>query len=138
MRINDKGELIVSVAVPIQRYRSVHGALLLSTQGGDIDDIVHAERLAIVRVFLVCAGVTILLSILLAAPSPRRSAAWRTPPTASASASARGRRFRISVSARDEIGHLSQALREMTGALYDRIDAIESFAADVATRSRIR
>ena len=32
----------------------------------------------------------------------------------------------------DEIGHLSGALRDMTGALYNRIDAIESFAADVA------
>jgi two-component system sensor histidine kinase ChvG len=32
----------------------------------------------------------------------------------------------------DEIGHLSGALRDMTNALYKRIDAIESFAADVA------
>ena len=32
----------------------------------------------------------------------------------------------------DEIGHLSRALREMTQALYNRLDAIESFAADVA------
>ena len=32
----------------------------------------------------------------------------------------------------DEIGHLSRALREMTQALYSRLDAIESFAADVA------
>jgi two-component system, OmpR family, sensor histidine kinase ChvG len=33
---------------------------------------------------------------------------------------------------RDEIGHLSRALRDMTGALYNRIEAIEMFAADVA------
>ncbi len=32
----------------------------------------------------------------------------------------------------DEIGHLSGALRDMTRALYHRMDAIESFAADVA------
>ena len=32
----------------------------------------------------------------------------------------------------DEIGHLSGALRSMTNALYDRIEAIERFAADVA------
>jgi two-component system sensor histidine kinase ChvG len=32
----------------------------------------------------------------------------------------------------DEIGHLSRALREMTRTLYNRIEAIESFAADVA------
>ena len=55
VRVTERGELIVSVAVPIQRYRSVYGALLLSTQGGDIDTIVHAERLAIVRVFAVAA-----------------------------------------------------------------------------------
>jgi len=132
VRVNDQGELIVSVAVPIQRYRSVHGALLLSTQGGDIDAIVHAERLAIVRVFLVAAGVTILLSILLsstiAAPLRRLADA--------------ANRVRHRVTSRpqipdfsqrrDEIGNLSQALRDMTGSLYDRIDAIEAFAADVA------
>ena len=33
---------------------------------------------------------------------------------------------------RDEIGELSGALREMTNSLYSRIEAIESFAADVA------
>ncbi len=132
VRVNDQGELIVSVAVPIQRYRSVHGALLLSTQGGDIDAIVHAERLAIVRVFLVAAGVTVLLSILLAgtiaAPLRRLADA--------------ANRVRNRVTSRpqipdfsqrrDEIGNLSQALREMTSALYNRIDAIENFAADVA------
>ncbi len=132
VRLNDRGELIVSVAVPIQRYRSVHGALLLSTQGGDIDNIVHAERLAIVRVFLVAAGVTILLSILLAGTiaAPLRR-------LADAADLVRHRvKSRPEIpdfsKRRDEIGHLSQALRDMTGALYDRIDAIESFAADVA------
>src|SRR5204862_5233296 len=32
----------------------------------------------------------------------------------------------------DEIGHLSGTLRDMTNALYSRIEAIEGFAADVA------
>jgi two-component system sensor histidine kinase ChvG len=32
----------------------------------------------------------------------------------------------------DEIGHLSGAFRDMTDSLYSRIEAIESFAADVA------
>lgn len=131
-RRTEKGELIVSVAVPIQRNRAVLGALLLSTQGGDIDAIVRAERLAIIRVFLVAAGVTILLSVLLAgtiAGPVRRLAAAAD-------------RVRRSVKARetipdfsdreDEIGHLSRALREMTNALYTRMDAIEHFAADVA------
>ena len=79
VRVNDQGELIVSVAVPIQRFRVLRGALLLSTQGGDIDAIVQAERLGILRVFLVAAGVTIVLSLLLAgtiaAPLRRLAAA---------------------------------------------------------------
>ena len=120
------------MAVPIQRFRAVRGALLLSTQGGDIDEIVAAERLAILRVFLVAALVTIVLSMLLAGTiaGPLRRLA------------AAAERVRRGVKAReeipdftdrsDEIGHLSGALRDMTSALYNRIEAIESFAADVA------
>jgi two-component system sensor histidine kinase ChvG len=132
VRVNDQGELIVSVAVPIQRFRVLRGVLLLSTQGGDIDAIVRAERFGIVRVFLVAAGVTLLLSIMLAgtiaAPLRRLAAA--------AESVRRGVRSRPDIPdyshRRDEIGHLSQAFRDMTMALYNRMEAIESFAADVA------
>jgi two-component system sensor histidine kinase ChvG len=131
-RVNDRGELIVSVAVPIQRYRAVLGALMLSTRGGDIDAIVRAERLAIVQVFLVALGVTILLSVVLAGTiaAPVRRVAE------SAEIVRRGKTRRAQIpdftTRRDEIGELSGALRDMTNALYSRIDAIESFAADVA------
>ena len=54
------------MAVPVQRFRAVRGALLLSTQGGDIDEIIAAERFALLQVFLVAAVVMIVLSILLA------------------------------------------------------------------------
>ena len=131
-RVNDRGELIVSVAVPIQRYRAVLGALMLSTRGGDIDRIVRAERLAILQVFLVALGVTILLSVLLAGtiaePVRRLAQAAETV--------RRGHNARAQIpdftERRDEIGELSGAFREMTNALYNRMDAIESFAADVA------
>ncbi|ABS61735.1 integral membrane sensor signal transduction histidine kinase [Parvibaculum lavamentivorans DS-1] len=131
-RVNDRGELIVSVAVPIQRYRAVLGVLMLSTRGGDIDRIVRAERFAILQVFLVALGVTILLSVVLAGtiaePVRRLAQAAETV--------RRGKNARAQIpdftSRRDEIGELSGALREMTNALYSRIDAIESFAADVA------
>ena len=132
VRVNEKGEQIVSVAVPVQRFRAVLGVLLLSTQAGDIDKIVHAERLAIMRVFGVATLVNIVLSLLLsstiATPLRRLSAA--------AIRVRRGAKTREEIpdfSARqDEIGNLSVALREMTEALYDRIDSIESFAADVS------
>ena len=132
VRITERGEQIVSVAVPIQRYRTVLGSLLLSTRGGDIDAIVHAERMAIVRVFLVAASVTILLSILLAGTiaMPLRRLAD------AADRVRRGVKSRPQIpdfSGRgDEIGHLGQALRDMTNSLFNRIEAIESFAADVA------
>jgi two-component system sensor histidine kinase ChvG len=132
VRINEHGDVIVSVAVPVQRFRAVRGALMLSTQGADIDDMVEAERLAILKVFLVAAGITVLLSILLAgtiAEPVRR--------LADAAESVRRRiRTRVEIPdftrRRDEIGHLSGTLRDMTNALYSRIEAIESFAADVA------
>ena len=132
VRVNKKGELIIFMAVPIQRFRAVLGALVLSTKGGDIDAIISAERWEIMRVFLVAGGVTVLLSVLLAGtiagPVQKLAAA--------------AERVRAGPSSReeipdftgrhDEIGHLSGALRDMTSALYDRIDAIERFAADVA------
>ncbi|HEX2148318.1 MAG TPA: sensor histidine kinase, partial [Pseudorhizobium sp.] len=132
VRINERGELIVSVAVPVQRFRAVLGVLLLSTQAGDIDKIVHAERLAIMRVFGVATLVNILLSLLLSSTiaNPLRRLA------AAAVRVRRGARQREEIPdfayRQDEIGNLSIALREMTTALYDRIDAIESFAADVS------
>ncbi|MCE3544497.1 hypothetical protein LXJ56_30425, partial [Escherichia coli] len=63
VRMTEKGEQIVSVAVPIQRFRAVLGVLLLSTEGGDIDKIVQGERYAIIRVFTVAALVMAILSL---------------------------------------------------------------------------
>ncbi len=79
VRVSEQGEQIVSVAVPIQRFRAVLGVLMLSTEGGDIDKIVAAERKAILRVFGIAALVTAILSMLLAStianPLRRLSAA---------------------------------------------------------------
>jgi two-component system sensor histidine kinase ChvG len=132
VRVNELGEAIVSVAVPVQRFRSIRGALLLSTQGGDIDQAVEAERLAIVKIFLIAAAVMVVLSVLLAGTiaGPMRRLAD------GAERVRRRIRSRVEIpdftERRDEIGHLSGTLRDMTSALYSRIEAIESFAADVA------
>src|SRR5262245_16318172 len=132
VRINERGDVIVSVAVPVQRFRAVRGALMLSTQGADIDDMVEAERLAILKVFLIAAVVMVVLSILFAG-----TIAEPVQPLATAAERVRRRiRSRVEIPdftrRRDEIGHLSGTLRDMTNALYSRIEAIESFAADVA------
>nr|WP_245412417.1 sensor histidine kinase [Notoacmeibacter ruber] len=132
VRRNAEGEMIISVAVPIQRFRAVLGALQLSTIGGDIDDIIRSERNAIFAVFGVAASVTIFLSFLLAStiakPLRRLSAA--------AVRVRRGVKERQEIpdfsDRGDEIGNLSGSLRSMTESLYNRIEAIERFAADVA------
>ncbi len=130
--MNNRGEVIVSVALPVQRFRAVRGALLLSTQGGDIDQIIENERWQILKVAGVAAGVVIVLSTLLAGTIA-------VPIRRLAEAADRVRRrikSRVEIPdytrRHDEIGDLSGTLRAMTDALYSRIEAIESFAADVA------
>ena len=132
VRINASGATIISVAVPIRSLRAVKGALLLSTLGGDIDGIIATERWAIVRIFLVSAVIMFLLSLFLAGTiaEPMRRLAEASDRVR------RGTKSRQEIpdfTARsDEIGHLSGSLRDMTAALYARIEAIERFAADVA------
>lgn len=132
VRVDADNQLVISVAVPVQRVRATVGVLLLSTQPGEIDSIVASERWGVLRIALVAATVTIVLSLLLAGTiaGPLRRLA------------AAAERVQTSIGSReeipdftyrtDEVGHLSRALRSMTSALYNRIEAIERFAADVA------
>jgi two-component system, OmpR family, sensor histidine kinase ChvG len=132
VRLDEKHDIIVLVSVPVQRFRAVLGALVLSTSGGEIDNVLRAERRVVLLTFGFVALVTILLSVLLAGTiaEPIRRL------TAAAERVRRGINKRVEIpdftARRDEIGHLSGVLRDMTGALYNRIDAIEAFAADVS------
>jgi two-component system sensor histidine kinase ChvG len=131
VRSNPGGGLLISVAVPVRRYRQVLGAVMLSTGSGEIQAELRTVRLELLRIFAAALAVTVLLSFYLAgtiARPIRRLAA--------AAARVRGRRARVEIpdftGRGDEIGDLSGALREMTDALWQRMRAIESFAADVA------
>ena len=124
--------LLLSVAVPVTRYKQVLGSLMLARSSVSIDEAVLRVRVDILKVFLVALAVTILLSIYLAgtiARPIRRLAA-------SAERVRRSHKREDAISGgegrRDEIGDLARALREMTDALWHRIEAIERFAADVA------
>ena len=132
VRVDAQNQLVVSVAVPVQRVRAVVGAILLSTAPGDIDTIVSQERNGILRIAMIAAVVQVVLSLALAGtiagPMRRLSAAAERIQTAG-----NARAEIPDYSDRpDEIGHLSDAFRRMTDGLYNRIEAIERFAADVA------
>jgi two-component system sensor histidine kinase ChvG len=132
VRVSEQDKLVLSVAVPIRRFATLYGVLMLTTESGDIDDILKAERTALVEVFLVAFAALLFSAVYLAgfiaAPILRLAAA--------AERVRRGRAGRDAIPTlderNDEIGELADSLSAMTRALYDRIDAIESFAADVA------
>jgi two-component system sensor histidine kinase ChvG len=131
-RVDEHNRLILSVALPVQRFKAIYGALMVTTEGGDIDTILRSERTILLELFLVALLVMLVSSLYLAGFIGE-------PVRRLARAADRVRRGRIgrenipSMAERDdEIGELARSLSAMTQALYDRIDAIESFAADVA------
>ena len=131
-RVDDQNKLVLSVAVPVKRFRAIYGVLFVSTEGGDIDDILRQERFTLIEVFLVAFAVMLLSSLYLAgtiAEPVRRLAA-------AADRVRQGLAGRDAIPGlperRDEIGDLADSLKAMTATLYDRIGATERFAADVA------
>jgi two-component system, OmpR family, sensor histidine kinase ChvG len=132
VRSNGAGGMILSVAVPVQRYRQVLGALMVSTDGREIEDSLRRVRLGILQVFAVAAAITTLLSLYLAGTIARPI--HRLAEAADRVRRVPGRQVAIPDfgKRRDEIGDLAEALRDMTNALWQRMDAIERFAADVA------
>ncbi len=136
LRVNQDGAVILSVALPVQGYKQVVGALMLVSETADIEASVRSVRLAILQVFAVVLAITVLLSIYLAGTIARP--VRRLAAAAEMVRQGHGRRVAIPdfTRRRDEIGHLSHALRDMTAALYERLDAIEAFAADVVHEIR--
>ena len=120
------------VAAPIAPRGRVAGALVLASASGVIDDLARAEREGVLRLFTLAIVVAIGLGLALAS-----TIAGPLSDLAHAAEAGRGgasARVRIPdlTGRRDEIGRLSAAVRGLVAALYDRLDAEERFAADVA------
>ncbi|MBH21489.1 MAG: histidine kinase [Rhodobiaceae bacterium] len=133
---NEKNQAVVSIAVPIKKYKAIIGYLVLSTQDNAIDMIVNQERASILKVFIVAAFITILLSLVLSYTigKPVKELA----DAADVVRNNLNRRHKIPdfSDRKDEIGNLSRSLNDMTASLYNRIDIIEKFSADVAHELR--
>ena len=132
IRTLEDGNFIITVAIPVQRFRRVLGTLMLSSDTSEIQGIIFEERLTILKIFGLSLGVTLLLSIFLASTIARPI--HRLASAADAVRKGIGRTAAISKysNRRDEIGALSRSLSDMTETLHKQIDAVESFAADVS------
>jgi len=131
------GETVLATARPLVLGGKSFGAIVLMSQPGYLDGLMRGEQETVLRLFLLAVAVSIVLSVVLAntIANPINDLAS----AAEAGATKQGRasepeRIRIpDLTGRpDEIGHLSRAMRDMTSALYERIDTNEEFAADVA------
>ncbi|MGQ0531084.1 MAG: ATP-binding protein [Caulobacteraceae bacterium] len=129
-RLNEKGERVVSVTVPLRRVQQVMGTVTI--ESADVERILVAERASMIP-FMLGATIAIFLSSLLLAlfiANPLRRLAFAAD---SLRLSGSTRLSLPDVShRRDEIGALGHSLEAMTNALADRIDANERFAADVS------
>lgn len=134
---NNEGSNHFTVATPIIIGGDLVGVVALTSNSQEIDRLVRFEREQILQMFVLAVVLSISLSLMLASTISN-------PLSDLAAAAEVGRdrdsrrvapsRVRIpDLAARpDEIGRLSVAMRGMVSALYDRIDANEQFAADVA------
>ena len=132
VRINEEGELVASVSVPIRRVQAIYG--MVTAEIGGIDDLVEDARLSILPFFGLACVAAILSSLLLTATiaQPIRQLAISADKVREGMVKAGRARIPDFTNRRDEIGELSGSLKSMTQAIYARIDAIETFAADVA------
>lgn len=132
-RQNSQGELVFTVAYPVQEFKVVLGALLISSEGGDIDAIVREDRFKTFFVLLIglIGSLSSSVFLFLRIARPIRVLAMAADLATTGTNIARIEIPDLS-RRKDEIGDLSTSLREMMRSLYDRIEAIESFAADVS------
>jgi two-component system, OmpR family, sensor histidine kinase ChvG len=129
-RLNERGERVVSVTLPVRRVQQVVGTVTI--ESADVERILVAERASMIP-FVIGATIVIFLSSLLLAlfiarPIERLAVAADRLRLTGAT------RLKLPdvTKRRDEIGALGHSLEAMTGALADRIDANERFAADVS------
>ena len=132
MHRTEDARLVAIVAAPVQPFRRVQAALLLVADADDVLESVRNARFAILQAFCIALAITVLLSLYFAGTIARP--VRRLARAAERVRAGGGRKVTIPdfTARHDEIGRLSAALRDMTEALWVRMDAIERFAADVA------
>ncbi len=130
--LNDKGEQIISVFAPVQRLKAIPAFVWLTTRPGDLENILWRERRPFFAFSLVALLTTLFASIMLnrTIGGPMKELATAAEHV-SRNINAR-REIPDLPGRRDEVGEMAAAYRNMTAALYRRIEASDRFAQDVA------
>ena len=117
-RVNDHNKLVLSVAVPVQRFKAVYGVLLVSTESGDIDNILRQERLSVIGVATVAFVVMIFLSLSLSGTIARPVRQLADAADAVRRGTSGRETIPVLAGRNDEIGDLAESLsRHDAGAL---------------------
>ncbi len=135
--LDTSGGTVFSATSPIISNGTALGIVAVTSPAGQIDAQARGELERVLQMFLIAVLVSIGLSLVLASTIANPLADLAEAAELGRDRNTRSKhpgRIRIpDLSARpDEIGRLSRALRGMVGALYNRIDGNEQFAADVA------
>lgn len=125
-------KLILTVTVPIQRFRQVVGAVMLTRDGDSIAESIRRIRSDLLQVVSLVLGASALLSLYMAQTIARPLRRLAKAANAARSLTAGKPEIPDLTGRGDEIGDLSDTLRGMTDTLWQRLNATEGFAADVA------
>lgn len=128
----DANDIILSGAAPITANGAITGSVYVLRSGHDIVSDISQFWGQMLQIFLITLAVTFLISIYLSGTISRplrrlaRAAeAIRRTDTKTIEIPDLSDRY-------DEIGELSLVMRDMTETLWSRLNAIETFAADVS------
>lgn len=133
IRRTQDDRLLVTVAEPVQRGHQVVGIVLLTRDAREVDDSVLAVRVSILGLFALAFVLTVGLSLYLSRTIARPI--LRLAKAAHDMREGKGRAASVPATLlrrSDEVGELAIALADSSGALWQRMDATERFAADVA------
>ncbi|HVY15301.1 MAG TPA: stimulus-sensing domain-containing protein [Rhodopila sp.] len=125
--------LLVTVAVPVERDKHTVGIVSLTREAREVDQSLYTVRMSILALFGLALALTVLLSWYLSLTIARPI--LRLAEAAADMREGHGRSGSVPaflLRRRDEIGALASALSDSAAALWERMDATERFAADVA------
>ncbi len=133
IRRTKDNRLLVTVAVPVERDKHTVGIISLTREAREVDESLFTVRMSILALFGLALLLTVLLSWYLSLTIARPI--LRLAEAAAEMREGRGRSGSVPpalLKRRDEVGALASALSDSSAALWERMDATERFAADVA------